>query len=91
MSASCLTCTHIPYIISSHCLSDGNTLPHYLLLLPVCLPARYDPELYLRWLQWGAHSPVMRTHPLPDPRVERRAWGYALPISVSKAVTSPLN
>jgi hypothetical protein len=33
----------------------------------------------------------MRTHPLPDPRVERRAWGYALPISVSKAVTSPLN
>ena len=43
--------------------------------------AAYDPELYLRWLQWGAHAPIMRTHPLPDPNVERRAWGYGLPIS----------
>ena len=43
--------------------------------------AAYDPELYLRWLQWGAHSPIMRTHPQPDPAVERRAWGYSLPYS----------
>ena len=41
----------------------------------------YDPELYLRWLQWGAHAPILRTHPQPDPMVERRAWGYSLPWS----------
>ena len=43
--------------------------------------AAYDPELYLRWIQWGAHSPILRTHPQPDPHVERRAWGYNLPVS----------
>jgi hypothetical protein len=43
--------------------------------------AAYDPELYLRWLQWGAHSPILRTHPQPDPKVERRAWGYPLPVA----------
>lgn len=43
--------------------------------------AAYDPELYLRWLQWGAHSPILRTHPQPDPKVERRAFGYSLPWS----------
>ena len=43
--------------------------------------AAYDPELYLRWVQWGAHSPILRTHPQPDPHVERRAWGYNLPVS----------
>ena len=43
--------------------------------------AAYDPQLYLRWLQWGAHSPILRTHPQPDPAVERRPWGYALPYS----------
>lgn len=43
--------------------------------------AAYDPELYLRWLQWGAHAPIMRTHPQPDPDVERRPWGHPLPYS----------
>ena len=43
--------------------------------------AAYDPELYLRWLQWGTHAPILRTHPQPDPKVERRPYGYALPIS----------
>jgi alpha-glucosidase (family GH31 glycosyl hydrolase) len=41
--------------------------------------AAYDPELYLRWLQWGAHAPILRTHPQPDPKVERRPWAYSLP------------
>eukprot|EP01047_Picozoa_sp_COSAG01_P090336 COSAG01_NODE_22210_length_866_cov_5.882660_1_plen_113_part_00 len=31
--------------------------------------------------QWGAHSPILRTHPQPDPKVERRTWGYSLPWS----------
>ena len=43
--------------------------------------AAYDPELYLRWVQWGAHSPILRTHPQPDPKVERRPFGYPLPVS----------
>ena len=43
--------------------------------------AAYDPELYLRWLQWGTHAPIFRTHPQPDPDVERRPYGYGLPIS----------
>ena len=43
--------------------------------------AAYDPELYLRWLQWGTHAPILRTHPQPDPLVERRPYGYALPIA----------
>lgn len=42
--------------------------------------AAYDPELYLRWLQWGTHAPILRTHPQPDPLVERRPYGYGLPI-----------
>jgi hypothetical protein len=40
-----------------------------------------DSELYLRWLQWGAHAPILRTHPQPDPAVERRPWGHPLPFS----------
>jgi hypothetical protein len=43
--------------------------------------ASVDSELYLRWLQWGAHSPILRTHPQPDERVERRPWGHPLPFS----------
>eukprot|EP00041_Stephanoeca_diplocostata_P027855 m.775917 g.775917 ORF g.775917 m.775917 type:complete len:1031 (-) comp23260_c0_seq2:313-3405(-) len=43
--------------------------------------AAYDPELYLRWLQWGTHAPILRTHPQPDPLVERRPYGYGLPIA----------
>ena len=37
--------------------------------------------MYLRWLQWGAHAPILRTHPQPDPAVERRPWGHPLPYS----------
>lgn len=35
-----------------------------------------DPELYLRWLQWGAFSPVVRTHSTKSSRIERRIWKY---------------
>jgi len=33
-------------------------------------------ELYTRWIQWGAFSPVMRTHSTKDPKLERRIWAY---------------
>ncbi len=35
-----------------------------------------DPELYLRWLQFGAYSPVLRTHCTKGGATERRFWKY---------------
>jgi alpha-glucosidase (family GH31 glycosyl hydrolase) len=34
------------------------------------------PELYTRWIQWGAFSPILRTHTTKDPQSERRIWAY---------------
>lgn len=35
-----------------------------------------DPELYLRWIQFGAFSPILRTHSSNAANVERRIWKY---------------
>jgi hypothetical protein len=35
-----------------------------------------DPELYLRWIQWGIFSPVLRTHSTKSSLIERRIWKY---------------
>ncbi len=35
-----------------------------------------DPELYLRWIQWGALSPILRTHSTKSSEIERRIWKY---------------
>jgi len=35
-----------------------------------------DPELYTRWVQFGALSPILRTHSTKDPILERRLWAY---------------
>ncbi|MDF1514459.1 MAG: glycoside hydrolase family 31 protein, partial [Anaerolineae bacterium] len=35
-----------------------------------------DPELYARWVQFGALSPILRLHSTKDPRAERRPWAY---------------
>lgn len=35
-----------------------------------------DPELYLRWLQFGALSPILRTHSTKSLAIERRIWRY---------------
>lgn len=40
---------------------------------------RQDPELFTRWVQWGAFSPVFRTHCTKDPAIERRLWAWPLP------------
>ena len=37
------------------------------------------PELYTRWVQFGAHSPVLRTHGSLGPDQERRLWEYPNP------------
>ena len=34
------------------------------------------PELYARWVQWGAWSPTLRLHSSNNPKHERRPWAY---------------
>ena len=35
-----------------------------------------EPELYARWVQYGALSPALRLHATKDPHAERRPWKY---------------
>jgi alpha-glucosidase (family GH31 glycosyl hydrolase) len=44
-------------------------------------PGVVEPELYLRWLQFGALSPILRTHTTKNPDAERRIWAYPEPYS----------
>lgn len=39
-------------------------------------PGKVDPELYTRWVQWGAFSPALRTHTTKNPQAERRIWKF---------------
>jgi len=43
---------------------------------PVSKANKQDPELFTRWVQWGAFSPIFRTHATKDPEIERRIWKY---------------
>jgi len=40
------------------------------------MPGVVGPELYTRWLQFGAFSPILRTHTTKNPGAERRIWAY---------------
>jgi alpha-glucosidase len=42
-------------------------------------PGIVDPELYTRWVQFGAFSPILRTHTTKNPDAERRIWAYPEP------------
>ncbi len=35
-----------------------------------------DPELYLRWMQFGVFTPIFRTHASNHSELERRIWKY---------------
>ncbi len=35
-----------------------------------------DPELVLRWIQFGVFTPIFRTHATKDSRIERRIWKF---------------
>jgi hypothetical protein len=35
-----------------------------------------DPELYLRWVQCGVFSPILRLHSTKNPYHDRRPWGH---------------
>lgn len=40
---------------------------------------RQSPELFTRWVQWGAFSPIFRTHATKDQDLDRRIWTYPYP------------
>ena len=40
------------------------------------IPGPVSPEMYTRWIQFGAFSPILRTHTTKNPLAERRIWGY---------------
>ena len=45
------------------------------------LPGVVDPELFTRWVQFGAFSPILRTHYTKNPDADRRVWAYPEPYS----------
>ena len=40
------------------------------------MPGPVSGELYLRWIQFGVFSPILRTHTTKNPEAERRLWAY---------------
>jgi alpha-glucosidase (family GH31 glycosyl hydrolase) len=45
------------------------------------MPGAVEPELYTRWVQFGAFSPILRTHTTKNTDSERRIWAYPEPYS----------
>jgi alpha-glucosidase (family GH31 glycosyl hydrolase) len=45
------------------------------------MPGAIEPELYTRRVQFGAFSPILRTHTTKNPETERRIWAYPEPYS----------
>ena len=60
------TAANVCYGFWSHDLGghylDGDTIP--------------DPELYIRWLQFGAYSPIMRTHSNKNAKLVKEPWRF---------------
>ena len=40
------------------------------------MPGPENGELFTRWVEWGAFSPILRTHVTKNPDGERRIWAY---------------
>lgn len=49
-------------------------------------PGVNNPELYLRWIQYGVFSPILRTHATNASNIERRIWKYDNFPSMRKAI-----
>ncbi|MDR3724375.1 MAG: glycoside hydrolase family 31 protein [Terracidiphilus sp.] len=45
------------------------------------MPGAVDPEIFTRWVQFGAFSPILRTHTTKNVEAERRVWAYPEPYS----------
>ncbi|CAF1077357.1 unnamed protein product [Didymodactylos carnosus] len=56
------TASNVAYTFWSHDLGGHTESP--------------APELYLRWIQWGAFSPIFRTHCTKNVDNDRRIWTY---------------
>ena len=56
------TAANVGFGFWSHDLSANVALP--------------TPELYVRWIQWGAFSPMFRTHCSKDANNDRRLWTF---------------
>lgn len=56
--------------IGGHMLGLGNDIS------PEDATDHVDPELYVRWMQFGALSPVLRTHSTKDNRLEKEPWAF---------------
>jgi alpha-glucosidase (family GH31 glycosyl hydrolase) len=54
------------------------------------MPGAVDPELFTRWVQFGAFSPILRTHTTKNPDSERRIWAYPEPYSAILRATFQL-
>lgn len=52
------------------------------------MPGAVSPELYTRWIQFGAFSPILRTHTTKNPEAERRIWAY--PVDYFKVMRSAI-
>lgn len=38
--------------------------------------SRIDPEMYVRWMQYGVLSPVLRTHSTKSANIDKEIWNY---------------
>jgi hypothetical protein len=38
--------------------------------------AKLDPELYTRWIQFGALNPILRTHSNKNPYIKKEPWNF---------------
>ena len=45
------------------------------------MPGPVEPELFTRWVEFGAFSPILRTHTTKNAQTERRIWAYPEPYS----------
>ncbi|MDP4207168.1 MAG: glycoside hydrolase family 31 protein, partial [Bacteroidota bacterium] len=50
---------------------------------------KMDPELYTRWMQFGALSPIFRTHSTKDPHIVKDIWNF--PHEYSSIITEVVN
>ncbi|MCS7004651.1 MAG: glycoside hydrolase family 31 protein [Cytophagales bacterium] len=56
----------------------GGHMAHIQLPEPIDVQPT-NPELFTRWVQWGAFSPIFRTHCSNAWNTERRIWAYPYP------------
>lgn len=77
------TASNVLYGYWSHDLGG-----HYFAGLPKD-EQKVNPELYVRWMQFGAFSPIFRTHSSKDARIKKEVWNF--PYKYSRTLTNVIN